>query len=261
MVLNGPEDLLQWVALGAFAAIHPAKQAGWVAEALVMGLLAGLAAGSLGLAGSVPLWANVAVLLTVGTLLVAGACIPFAPLGGLAAGIGLLHGVHAGADMATVPDKLAIAAGVGITAYVFMVVCLATLVCLSRRIEPLRVVTFRAFGSWVVAIALMLGASELVGHWSTPPEIRTLLDISRHQRLALHGPAERLRHGSIEVGDEALDPLPETLFGGEVATADKLANQDGEPNLDLIDPRGMLGREVERDPVTGIAQKRLACRL
>ena len=118
MVLNGPEDLLQWVALGAFAAIHPAKQAGWVAEALVMGLLAGLAAGSLGLAGSVPLWANVAVLLTVGTLLVAGACIPFAALGGLAAGIGLLHGVHAGADMATLPDKLAIAAGVGITAVV-----------------------------------------------------------------------------------------------------------------------------------------------
>jgi hydrogenase/urease accessory protein HupE len=32
MVLNGPEDLLQWVALGAFAAIHPAKQAGWRQE-------------------------------------------------------------------------------------------------------------------------------------------------------------------------------------------------------------------------------------
>ena len=114
--------------------------------------------------GSVPLWANAAVLLTIGTLLVVGACVPFAALGGLAAGIGLLHGVHAGADMATLPDKLAIAAGVGITAYVFMVVCLATLVWLSRRIEPLRVVTFRAFGSWVVAIAVMLGASELMGH-------------------------------------------------------------------------------------------------
>jgi hydrogenase/urease accessory protein HupE len=163
-VLIGPEDLLQWVALGAFAAIHRPERAGWVAEALVMGLLAGLAAGGLGLVGFVPLWANTAVLLTLGTLLVAGACMPFAALGGLAAGIGLLHGAHAGADMATLPDKLAIAAGVGITAYVFMVVCLATLVWLSRRIEPLSVVAFRAFGSWVVAIALMLGASELVGH-------------------------------------------------------------------------------------------------
>jgi hydrogenase/urease accessory protein HupE len=159
-VLNGPEDLLQWIALSAFAAIHPAEQAGWVAEALV----AGLAAGSLGLAGSAPPWANAAVLLTVGTLLVAGVRMPFVALGGLAAGIGLLHGAHARADMATLPDKLAIAAGVGITAYVFLLVCLATLVWLSRRIEPLRVVAFRAFGSWVVAIALMLGASELVGN-------------------------------------------------------------------------------------------------
>jgi hydrogenase/urease accessory protein HupE len=160
IVLNGPEDLLQWIALSAFAAIHPPEQAGWVAEALV----AGLAVGGLGLVGSVPLWANAAVLLTIGTLLVAGACMPFAALGGLAAGIGLLHGAHAGADMATRPDKLAIAAGVGITAYVFMVVCLATLVWLSRRIEPVRVLAFRAFGSWVVAIALMLGAFKLVGH-------------------------------------------------------------------------------------------------
>jgi hydrogenase/urease accessory protein HupE len=160
MVLNGPEDLLQWIALSAFAAIHPAKQAGWVAEALV----AGLAAGCLGLAGSVPLWANAAVLLTVGTLLIAGVCLPFAALGGLAAGIGLLHGAHAGAEIVTLPDKPAIAAGVGITAYVFMVVCVATLVWLSRRINLLRVVAFRAFGSWVIAIALMLGAFKLVGH-------------------------------------------------------------------------------------------------
>ena len=97
-------------------------------------------------------------------LLVAGACMPLAALGGLAAGIGLLHGADVGADVATLPDKLAIAAGVGITAYVFMVVCLATLVWLSRRIEPVRVLAFRAFGSWVVAIALMLGAFKLVGH-------------------------------------------------------------------------------------------------
>jgi hypothetical protein len=65
MALNGPEDLLQRAAVSAFAAIHPPKQAGWVAEALVTGL----AAGGLGLVGSVPLWADAAVLLTVGTLL------------------------------------------------------------------------------------------------------------------------------------------------------------------------------------------------
>jgi hypothetical protein len=31
-------------------------------------------------------------------------------------------------------------------------------------------------------------------------------------------------------------------------------------NLDLIEPRGVLGREVEGDAVTGIAQECLACR-
>ena len=160
MVLLGPEDLLQLVALSAFAAIHPPERAGWAAEALV----AGLAVGCLGLVGSVPPWANMAVLLTVGTLLVAGVCMPFVALCGLAAGSGFLHGVHAGADMEALPDKLAIAAGIGITGYVFMVACLATFVWLSQRMKPVRVVAFRAFGSWVVAIALMLGAFELAGH-------------------------------------------------------------------------------------------------
>ena len=50
------------------------------------------------------------------------------------------------------------------------------------------------------------------------------------------------------------------LLGGEVAAAEEFADQDREPNLDLIEPRGVLGREVEGDAVTGIAQECLACR-
>jgi len=45
-----------------------------------------------------------------------------------------------------------------------MVVCIATLVWLLRRLMAVRVVAFRTFGSWVVDIALMLGAFELTGH-------------------------------------------------------------------------------------------------
>jgi len=160
-VLIGPEDLLQWVALGAFAAVHPPEQAGWVAEALVAGLLAGFAAGSLGLVGPIPLWAGEAGLLAVGALLVAGVCAPFPALAGLAEAIGLLRGAHAGVDMTVRQDKLALAGGIGITAYLLMVVCISTFVWLLRRIAPVRVVAFRTFGSWVVAIALMLGAFEL----------------------------------------------------------------------------------------------------
>src|SRR5208283_80817 len=85
------------------------------------------------------------------------------------------------------------------------------------------------------------------------------LGISCHQRLAFHRPAERLRHGGVEAGNEALDALLEMLLGGEVAAAEELADQDREPELDLVDPTGVLGRDVESDPVTGIAQERLAC--
>src|SRR4051812_36517811 len=63
---------------------------------------------------------------------------------------------------------------------------------------------------------------------------------SCHQRLAFHGPAERLGHGGVEVGDEAFDPLLKMLLGGEAAATGKLADQDRKPNLDLVDPRGML---------------------
>lgn len=38
----------------------------------------------------------------------------------------------------------------------------------------------------------------------------------------------------------------------------KLADQDREPDLDLIEPRGMVGREVKGDAVTGIAAERRA---
>lgn len=162
-VLIGPEDLLQWVALCAFAAIHPPARAGWAAEALTAGLVAGFLAGSWGLVGSMPLWAGEAGLLAVGALLVAGVRVPFAALAGLAAGIGALRGAHDGLDMAGRSDTLALAAGIGITAYLLMAVCISALVWLLPRIAPVRAVAFRAFGSWVVAIALMLGAFELAG--------------------------------------------------------------------------------------------------
>src|SRR3954451_24588924 len=49
-------------------------------------------------------------------------------------------------------------------------------------------------------------------------------------------------------------------LGGEVAAAEQLADQDRKPDLDLVDPRGVLGREVEGDPMIGVTQERLACR-
>src|ERR1700712_3201113 len=84
--------------------------------------------------------------------------------------------------------------------------------------------------------------------------------MSRRQQLAFHRPSERLRHCGIEVADEAFDPLLEMLLGREVAAAEEFADQDREPDLDLVEPRGVFRREVEGNAVSSIAQEALACR-
>ena len=58
------------------------------------------------------------------------------------------------------------------------------------------------------------------------------------------GPDERL--GVLVVGlDESIDVLPELLDRGEGGTAQGLALEDREPNLDLVEPGGASRREVE----------------
>ncbi len=164
MVLVTPDDVLQWIALCTFAAMHEPNRAGWTAEALVAGLVGGFALGSLGLVGSFPRWVSGAELLVIGALLSAGTHVPFIVLTGLAATIGLLRGAHDGLDAVGQPDKPALAAGIGIIAYLVMVIGISVLVWLLPHITSIRTVAIRAFGSWVVAIALMLGAFGLVGH-------------------------------------------------------------------------------------------------
>ncbi len=163
MVLVGPDDVLQWIALCALAATYEPNRAGWVAEALAAGLLGGFALGGLNLVGSFPAWVSGAELLVIGALLSAGIRLPFTALTGLAATIGLLRGAHDGLDAVARPDKLALAAGIGITAYLVMAIGISVLVWLLPRIASIRTVAVRAFGSWVVAIALMLEAFALVG--------------------------------------------------------------------------------------------------
>ena len=162
MVLVSPDDVLQWIALCAFAATYEPNQAGWAAEALAAGLLAGFALGGLHWIGSYPAWVSGAELLVTGALLSAGVRVPFTALTGLAVTIGLLRGAHDGMDAVARSDKLALAAGIGITAYLVMAIGISVLVWLLPRIAAIRTVAVRAFGSWIVAIALMLEAFALV---------------------------------------------------------------------------------------------------
>jgi len=56
------------------------------------------------------------------------------------------------------------------------------------------------------------------------------------ERLSSVGPAEGLGHGGIEVGNELLDPGLEYLLACEIAAADQLSHQYGEPDFDLVEP-------------------------
>jgi len=49
-------------------------------------------------------------------------------------------------------------------------------------------------------------------------------------------PPWSVTRSDFDAAAKRLDPLFEMLLGGEVASAEQLAHQDGEPDLDLIDP-------------------------
>ncbi len=69
------------------------------------------------------------------------------------------------------------------------------------------------------------------------------------------GPFERLGHGCVEVVDESEELVAEFTLGVEVSTFNHLFGQDAKPTLDLVHPRGMLGRVMEDDRFVGLGEK------
>src|SRR5439155_4438549 len=78
---------------------------------------------------------------------------------------------------------------------------------------------------------------------------------SAGERFCFHGPAEGLGHGSIEVGDELFDFGAQCFLAGEITATEQLSHQDGEPDFDLVEPRGVSGGEVESDAVLRLTQE------
>src|SRR5579864_7136971 len=62
----------------------------------------------------------------------------------------------------------------------------------------------------------------------------------------LLGPRER-RGGLVVVGDKSIDVLLQLLDRGERFATQRLALENGEPGLDLIEPRRASGGEMEMD--------------
>jgi len=75
------------------------------------------------------------------------------------------------------------------------------------------------------------------------------------ERLSRVGRAEGLGHCSVEVGDELFDFGAQRFLAGEIAATEELSHQDREPDFDLVEPRGVSGREVEGDAMLGLTQQ------
>ena len=64
-----------------------------------------------------------------------------------------------------------------------------------------------------------------------------------------------VRSAGIVILDEGQNFGFQMLSGGEAAALAELADQDAQPDLDLIHPRAMLGCVVKDDPVGRVGQE------
>jgi len=67
------------------------------------------------------------------------------------------------------------------------------------------------------------------------------------QGLTREGPFEGLGHGAVEIVDEGEDAVAQGVLRGEVSTEDHLADEDAQPDFDLMHPGAVDGREVAEE--------------
>ena len=82
--------------------------------------------------------------------------------------------------------------------------------------------------------------------------------MSRLERPAGIGPAERLTEDVVEVVNEIEHTSLEILERGKACALEQSSREDGEPDLDLVEPRAVSWGVDEADPMRGILQERAA---
>src|SRR5262249_47622873 len=88
-----------------------------------------------------------------------------------------------------------------------------------------------------------------------------LLRFACLQGPAGEGPAEGLRKHLVEVRDETRQLVLQVGRGGEAATSNRLAHDHAKDDLNLIQPRRVLGQVHEANAVVPVRQKPLPRRL
>ena len=81
---------------------------------------------------------------------------------------------------------------------------------------------------------------------------------SRLERSAGIGPAERLAEDVVEVVNEIEHASLEIFERGKACALEQSSREDGEPDLDLVEPRAVSWGVDEADPRRGILQERAA---
>jgi hypothetical protein len=92
-------------------------------------------------------------------------------------------------------------------------------------------------------------------------EVMIRKEASGLQGSAGIGPSKGFGEDVIEVLDELLDPLAQVLEGTEVAAIEDAPGKDGEPKLDLVEPRAVSWGVDEAYAVLRVLQEGTPARL
>src|SRR5207244_4173712 len=88
-----------------------------------------------------------------------------------------------------------------------------------------------------------------IGHFS-------MLSDPTYQGFAVIGPGVRVGFAEVVVVDVSQDFPHQVCLRGKVAPLNHAASQHTEPQLDLVQPTAMLGREMDHVAMVWVGQKR-----
>jgi len=153
--LTAFEEILPWLALAALAAFQGAARARWLVLVFPLSLLAGCALSQLLTPSFIPA-ITLALVAITGLAVAAAVRLPLPGLLGLAAVMGLVHGLQNGRAMTATTDQLLFIAGVTAVGYGVITIATGAAIAFLRGAGGWRPITLRASGSWVAAVGIMV---------------------------------------------------------------------------------------------------------
>jgi len=153
--LTAFEEILPWLALAALAAFQGAARARWLVLVFPLSLLAGCALSQLLNPSFIP-GITLALVAITGLAVAAAVRLPLPGLLGLAAVMGLVHGLQNGRAMTATTDQLLFIAGVTSIGYGVITIAMGGAIVFLRGAGGWRPIALRASGSWVAAVGIMV---------------------------------------------------------------------------------------------------------